>query len=353
MADDTISPDHLYLTASIVAASSPTGFKMSVLRGRLRFRLSRSYVARSIDVYMEGFKTVRLIEKGNVNMNTSVEFRELTERICCISWDLGQDVQIDADQEYSYDFSALLDARLPRSIKVGDAIIYYRLTADIPNLRALKTETRLTVPWSRSAVMAHEELDYDAKPTWIQIDGHDDHNLAVLMLAPARAMKGPDRSTTITLKTSQHPVDKLGLTHADIELIQNVTMFLERLPQPHEEPPLSMSKVRGEWKNATQNEEGEWMLELDLPLPAIIHAEMVQNNHLHCRQQLALTLHRHGLLKRAKKHVQEIALVHQDLDSWAGKQMPSYETIMTQTHADPEYSYTGRDQKDGPYGGNL
>lgn len=340
-----MAPDHLYLTASIVAATSATGFKVSVLRGQLRFRLSRHYTARSIDVYMEGFKSVRLVQRQSVNMNVSADFQELNEQLCCIQWDLGTDLPINANREYCFDFSALLDARLPRSIRAGQSSIYYRLTADIPNLRSLKTETRLVVPWSRSAVMAQEELDYDVKPVSIPLDGHDAHgeSTGVVLEVPDRAIKGPDRSMHVYLRTHTPPA-KLALTAVDVEIVQLVKVFLERLPSPHEEDPYVVQRVKADWRDAIERD-GTWSLEVAVPLPAEIHAEMVQNNHLHCHHELAITLHRSGLLKRAKHHRQKIILHHLDIDAWLGKQLPDYAAVMTRDNADPEYNYVGRDRK--------
>lgn len=330
------APDQLYLEAKIQSAQSATGFKVSVLCGRLHFRLSRSYTARKIEVQLEGFKSVRVKDHSRVDMNATYEIRDMSERLCCITWILGEDIPIQGGQDYVYHFSGLLDARLPRTIKAGSSRIYYRMTADIPNLRNLKTETGLNVPWSRSAIMAASEEDLTYETSTIPME-HDD---SVSLSLPRTVIKGPDRSIDLRFHATKSP-HELNITHVDIEILQNVRLYLERLREPHIEPSTVVQSAKADFP-ATCSKENP--LVVNLPLPAEIHAEM-KNPHLSCSHVLKITIHRQGMFNRAKVHKQPIVLRHLDLDHWKGRELPFYEDVITKEFNDPYYEYSSMDRK--------
>lgn len=323
------SSDHLYLEACTRSARSETGFKVSVLRGTLRFQLTRSYVAKKIEVEMVGFKSVRLSEKGNVNMNSAYEVRDMSERLCCITWNLGEDVELTAGKEYVYNFSALLDARIPRSIKAGSSRVYYRLSANIPNLRTLKTETALTIPWSRSSRMAADASDdsYDTTIIPIEQDGN------IVLELPHVIIKGPDRSMTLRLHPNKSAAE-LHITHIDIEVLQNVTLRLERLVEPHQEPSVMVQSAHADFPANCSKDNP---LLLTLPLPAVIHPEM-NNPHIAVSHVLKVVIHRAGLRPR-KTHKQKIVLHYLDADLHEDAVLPMYEDVITPEHNDPEYEY--------------
>lgn len=335
--DSAQSPDHLYLEASISSARSSTGFKLSVLRGNLKYRLSRTYTGQKIEVTLEGFKSVRIKEQGNVNMGSGSEFRDMSERLCLITWILGEDTEIIKGRDYSYEFSALLDARLPRSIKVGSSRIYYRMSADIPNLRGVKTETRLNVPWSRSAIMASEDVPTHFEASTIPLE----HDTFVTLEVPKVVIKGPDRSMQLKLYPSK-PVSEMNLTHVDVEILQNVSLYLERLREPYKEPSTVVQSVMK--SNLSPSCSSTDPLVITVPLPADIHAEM-KNPHLSCSHELRITIHRHGIFNRAKVHKQAIVLHHLDLDHWKGRELPLLEDVIAKEFNDPFYEYSSIDTK--------
>lgn len=333
----SLAPDHLYLEAAIKPARSATGFKLSVIRGNLKYRLSRTYNGQQIQVTLEGFKSVRIKQQGGVNMGSGSDYRDMSERLCLITWILGEDEEIIGGRDYSYDFSALLDARLPRAIKVGSSRIYYRMSADIPKLRGLKTETRLNVPWSRSAIMASHEEELIYEKTDIPMDNDSFMTLEV----PKTVIKGPDRSMQLKIYPSK-AVSEMHLTHVDVEIFQDVSIYLERLREPFVEPSIAVATVA---KSVLQPScSAHEPLLVNVPLPAEIHAEM-RNPHLSCSHELRVTIHRHGVFNRAKVHKQPVVLHHLDLDHWKGKELPLYEDVISKEFNDPFYEYASVDTK--------
>lgn len=332
-----VSRDHLHLDAKIISARSATGFKVSILRGSLRFNLSRQYVARRIEVVMEGFKSVRTREQGNMNMNSGYEVRDMAESLCSITWILGEDVPLMPGVDYHFDFSALLDARLPRSIKAGSSRVYYRMSADIPNLRSLKTETRLTVPWSRSAIMAAEDADLTYEVSTVPID----QDSAMQIEVPKTVIKGPDRSVEIKIYPAFSSVNEINVTHVDVEILQHVSIVLQCLREPHSEPATVVQSAKGTFDPLCSKQNP---LVISIPLPAEIHAEMV-NPHMSCNHVLKVTFHRHGMFNRAKVHKQAIVLHHLDMDHWKGQELPLYEDVLTKNFNDPFYEYNAIDVK--------
>lgn len=335
--DNSRSPDHLYLEASIASARSSTGFKLSVLRGNLKFRLSRTYQKQKIEVTLEGFKSVRIKEQGNANMGSGTEYRDTSERLCLITWILGEDTEIIGNRDYTYDFSALLDARLPRSIKVGSSSIYYRMSADIPHLRGIKTETRLNVPWSRSAIMVSKEGTEAYEETTMPFETDSFFTLEV----PKVVIKGPDRSMRLRIYPSK-AISEMHVTHVDIELLQEVSLYLERLREPYKEPSTVVQSVLK--TNFPPKCSSTEPLIVTFPLPAEIHAEM-RNPHMNCSHELKVTIHRHGIFNRAKVYKQRIVLHHLDLDHWNGRELPLLETVVAKEFNDPFYEYSSVDSK--------
>lgn len=329
---DKESRDHLYLRAEVRSARSTTGFKLSVLRGSLNFQLSRNYTATKVEVIMEGFKSVRILEQGRVNMNASNEMRDMSEHLCRMTWILAEDIDIVAGNRYTFEFSGLLDSRLPRTLKAGNSRTYYRLSADIPNLRSIKTETRLTIPWSRSAVFASEEINGDVEKSSIAID----HDFATIEM-PTKVIKGPNRDMAVSFYTSKSAKD-MHITKLEVEVLQDVTMTLEKLREPHHEP---YSVVQQTSLPVPSSCSMDSPLLITLPLPAEIHAEM-KSPHMNVSHSLRVTVHRDGV-RRAKVHRQPLTIYHFDADR--DHELPLIEDVLSKDFSDPQYEYNSMDQK--------